>query len=110
MARSFLRCGLSWLPALAMATLAFSRPALAAEGAAAAATPFVSVGMPSDFAKLAAKQTFVVDMLFGGRPIGQFEIETTPGTVRILHPDRVVAALPGLADPAAVTAALSAPA
>jgi Mat/Ecp fimbriae outer membrane usher protein len=67
----------------------------------------VQMSMPSDFASLAESQHVVVDAFFGGRPIGQFEADTTPGKIRLLHPDQLVAALPGLSDPRAVGDALA---
>ena len=66
----------------------------------------LTVAMPSEFQALAAEQHVVADVFFGGRAIGQFEIVATPGTVSIVHPDRVAAAIAGLSDPRAVRDAL----
>ena len=90
-------------------------PALmAAAGAARAAPPSahptqvaaLSVGMPSEFLSLAAEHQLVADVFFGGRRIGQFGIVATPGTIHILHPEAIVAAMAGLSDPRAVRDAL----
>jgi len=75
----------------------------------ASAAPLITVGMPADFADLAQDHRVVADFFFGGKSLGQFEIDTTPGRLRIVHPDLVVAALGGVKDPVALTAALAAP-
>lgn len=67
----------------------------------------ISVGMPSEFAALAQRQQLVIDLFLSDRRIGQFEVETTPSSVRFTHPDAVVAAIPDAGDVAALTAALS---
>ncbi|WP_303542653.1 TcfC E-set like domain-containing protein [Sphingomonas natans] len=67
----------------------------------------VSAGMPAEFAGLARDQRMVADFFFGGQRIGQFEVEASPGSLRILQPERVLAAVPGLVDPAAVRVVLS---
>ncbi len=87
---------------------------MAAAGAARAAPPSahptqvaaLSVGMPSEFLSLAAEHQLVADVFFGGRRIGQFGIVATPGTIHILHPEAIVAAMAGLSDPRAVRDAL----
>lgn len=84
-----------------------SSPLLAAGDVRPAAASLVAVDMPADFAGLAETQHAVADMMFGGHRIGQFEVEASPGHLRILHPAAVVAAVPGVADPVALTAALS---
>lgn len=96
------------LTALACLLLGVS-PGVAAADTRAAAATLATVEMPADFAGLAETQHVVADMMFGGRRIGQFEVEASPGHLRILHPDAVVAAIPGVTDRAAVIAALSGP-
>jgi Mat/Ecp fimbriae outer membrane usher protein len=70
-------------------------------------SPQISVGMPSEFADLAQRQQVVVDLFFGDRRIGQFEVEATPSSVRFLQPAAVVAAIPDVANAPALSAALS---
>lgn len=103
----FLRVALGLLAAL-LVQIGLVRPASAADVRPVAAA-LVSVGMPGEFAQLAEKQQLVADVYFGGRAIGQFEVEATPGSLRILQVDRLVAALPGVTDVAAVTQVLSSP-
>ena len=85
---------------------ALPRPAAAAADRGSGA-PVVTAGMPSDFADLSQSRNLVADIYFGGRRIGQFEIEADPARVHILHPDQVAAAIPDVADPAAMIRALS---
>jgi hypothetical protein len=95
-------------PMLALLVLTISAPAWsAAAGAGDAAA--VSVGMPSDFEALARDQRVVADFFFGGEPIGQFEVESTSGTFRIVHPDKVLTAIPHVLEPNLVAAALARP-
>jgi outer membrane usher protein FimD/PapC len=96
------------LVALAL-LLAGGTAAWAAGDVRPAAAAMVAVDMPADFAGLAETQHVVADMMFGGRRVGQFEVEASPGRLRILHPEAVVAAIPGVLDPAALTAALTGP-
>ncbi len=99
------------IPLRALAALALlligGQPLLAAGDVRPVASALVAVDMPAGFAGLAETQHVVADMMFGGRRIGQFEIEASPGHLRILHPDAVVAAISGVTDAAALTVALS---
>lgn len=85
-----------------------SAPVLAATGAARAPES-ISAAMPAAFADLAETRRAVIDAFLGDRRIGQFQIETTPETVRLIDPAALAAAIPGLVDRAAVTAALTGP-
>lgn len=64
----------------------------------AAGAAGVVAGMPAEFATLAGDRQIVADFFFGGRLIGQFEIIAAAGTFRIAQPDRVLTAIPGIAD------------
>ncbi len=79
------------------------RPAIAL----VADAPNITVGMPAEFASLAQDRHAIVDIFFGGLSIGQFEVETGSGRLTILNPDLVVAAIPGVRDAPALTAALT---
>jgi Mat/Ecp fimbriae outer membrane usher protein len=72
-----------------------------------APSPQIITGMPAGFADLNQTQRIVVDGYFGGVRIGQFEVDADPSSVRFAHPDRLAAAIPNIADSAAVAAALS---
>ncbi|RSU52281.1 hypothetical protein BRX43_04825 [Sphingomonas sp. S-NIH.Pt15_0812] len=67
----------------------------------------VTAAMPADFADLDRKRVTVLDVYFGDRRIGQFEVEADPASLRFFHPDAVAAAIPDLLDRASVTAALT---
>lgn len=67
----------------------------------------LNVGMPDGFGDLARSQRSVVDILFGGRRVGQAEVSYEPGQVNFVNVDAVVAMLPDLLDPAAVRSALA---
>jgi hypothetical protein len=69
----------------------------------------VASGIPAEFADLTESHRAVVDAFFGDRKIGQFEIETGVGTLRLLDPAALAAAIPGLLDRKAVEAALTGP-
>lgn len=59
----------------------------------------ISVVGPPGFEALAAEQTLLVDVYFGGRPIGEAEIRTARGEVAFADPPAVVAMIPGLVEP-----------
>ncbi|MET0364977.1 MAG: TcfC E-set like domain-containing protein [Sphingobium sp.] len=67
-----------------------------------------AVGVPSGFDELTREQQAVVDILFGGRRVGQAEVRYEPGRVTFVNVDAVVALLPDLLDAAPVRAALGA--
>jgi len=96
--------------AQALAALLFASAAPVMAGAPAKPAPRITVGVPEGFETLLEKQHGVVDLWFGGRRVGEAVAEFGSGELRFADPAAVVAKLDGLADRAAVLAALSAPA
>lgn len=98
--------------ALAPAALALLAPpgdvvnAVDATPVAAAPASAVTAGMPAEFVDLDRKRIAVLDVFFGDRRIGQFEVEADPSSLRFLHPDAVAAAIPDLLDRQSVAIAL----
>lgn len=89
-------------PRARFALLALSSTALGWPGAARAEGPTelaISVVEPAGFASLAADQTLLVDVYFGGRRIGEAQIETSRGLVSFADPQQVAAMIPGLKEP-----------
>lgn len=93
------------------ALLALSSTALGWPGGAraeATAELAISVVEPAGFEALAAEQTLLVDVYFGGRRIGEAEIETSRGDVSFADPQALVAMIPGLEDSARLLPSIAA--
>jgi len=91
-----------------LASVAGCNMLLAAGPAMAATAARLDVDVPRGFESLAGEQQAVVDVYYGGRRIGQAEVQFQPGRLRFTHVDAVIAMLPDLLDPAAVRQALAA--
>jgi hypothetical protein len=90
--------------------LAFALLALIACAGVASAQPSpppVATRPPPGFEDLLRPQETVVDVFFGGARVGIARASYRPGRLTFAEPAKVAAFLPGLRDPAAVTAALS---
>ncbi len=72
--------------------------------------PHMSTKGPAGFDSLLQPQEAVTDVFTGGRLVGQARVRYSPGAVTLLDVDALIALLPDLIDPAAVRAALAAPA
>ena len=68
----------------------------------------LSVGEPAGFANLLAPQQTLVDVYFGGTRMGDALVAYGGGTLTFIEPEKLIALLPDLADPAAVKVALGA--
>ena len=68
----------------------------------------IEVSAPEGFDSLTGPQKALVDIYFGDRRMGEATATFQPGSLRFDEPDKVVALLPQLADPASVRAALAA--
>jgi hypothetical protein len=90
-----------------LAAIGLSTAPAHAAGASPKEVAILNVGMPEGFGDLARSQQSVVDILFGGRRVGQAEVSYEPGQVNFVNVDSVVAMLPDLLDPAAVRNALA---
>lgn len=103
---AFHRC-LKALPA--WGALSFvAAPAMADDGTAKAhVTPTITVTAPQGFSNLLEEQRAVFDVFMGGVRVTTASASWTSASVRIDDPETLVSALPGIADAAAVTAALS---
>lgn len=92
---------------LGITTLATAlQPALAEEKPPVIAR--MEVGVPAGFEDLSGPQQALVDVYFGDRKLGQTMIVHRPGSVRFEEPDRLIALLPELAEPAIIRASLAA--
>ena len=94
-----------------MALLALSSTVLGWPGGAraeATAELAISVVEPAGFEALAAKQTLLVDVYFGGGWIGEAEIETSRGEVSFADPQALAEMIPGLEDPAGLLPTIAA--
>ena len=70
--------------------------------------PFtVKTSQPAGFADLVEQQTTMVDVYFGGRPVGSTQVRFGLGHFSFLDPPNVVALLPDITDSAAIISALS---
>lgn len=84
-------------------------PALAATGTAPRAAEPIAAAMPAAFADLAETRRVVADVFLGDRRVGQFQVETTPDSIRVIDPAALAAAVPDLVDRAALATALTGP-
>ena len=85
--------------------------AMAAHPAAAlaAGVPAIDVGEPAGFEDLAAGQTLLVDVYFGGVRRGEAAVVATPDAVTIRDPAALIQLLPQVARDGDAAAALAAP-
>ena len=63
--------------------------------------------VPPGFESLAAAQTTMADVFYGGRPIGMMQVTYTPDTVTISNPADIVRRIPDIKNPEEVEAALT---
>lgn len=64
---------------------------------------------PPGFETLDEPQIAVIDVHYGGEPVGRAMVEFTPEAIRFVDPDEVMRLIPDLASPADARAALAAP-
>jgi Mat/Ecp fimbriae outer membrane usher protein len=64
---------------------------------------------PEGFEDLRAARDVSLNLFVDGQPLGQVDVQSSPGTVRFVNPADLIAKLPPLRDPAAVNAALKLP-
>lgn len=87
---------------------------LCANAAAASAAspadppPAVLVGVPAGFDEMARPQKAVVDVVYGGKRIGQAEVEFEPGKLTFAHADALLDLIPDLIERDTVRASLMA--
>lgn len=93
--------------ALPLAVGLAAGPAMA--GAAKTAQPGrIAVAAPEGFDSLTGPQKALVDIYFGDRRLGEVTATYRPGLLQFDDPDKVMALLPELTDPASVRVALAA--
>ena len=92
---------------LALSAAPALSPALAANGKSAQLAS-ISVAAPEGFDSLTGPQRAVVDVFFGDRSLGAVTAIFQPGSLRFEDPEKVLALLPQMTDPARVFAALAA--
>lgn len=66
----------------------------------------IRVSAPDDFAALDGPRDLAMDVYVGGQRVGEARVTLERGTVRFRDPAAVLALIPNLADPAAVSAVL----
>lgn len=93
--------------ALALCGGMAAQPSLAATGRPAKVAQ-IDAAAPEGFESLTGPQKAMVDIFLGDRRLGEVVAVYQPGSLRFESPDRVMALLPQLGDPAVVRAALAA--
>jgi hypothetical protein len=71
------------------------------------ATQILTSGIPHGFENLNTQITTLVDVYYGGKPVGTAMATFTDETIRFANPSAVVAKIPGIKNPENVTAALT---
>lgn len=66
-------------------------------------------GAPEGFEQLDAPRATMIDLHYGGEPLGSFPAHTTPATVQFDDPSAIIAAIPAIKDKQAVHGVLAAP-
>jgi hypothetical protein len=96
-----------WRRIKQIARIAASAVAIAAMPQAAAAAEFsLTSGIPANFDDLSGPRDIVVDVYFGGRPLGEARAIIRPGFVRFRDPAGVAALLAGHGDAARIAQVL----